>query len=189
MSHRPQLALTLGDERLATVEALAQGLLQEGKACRLITVFTWEPLEGFSAAGFKTTKAGETVLLRLSVANDADIFKKLSATKRNCIRQAERKGVQIKDTYDSQEIDELLDAFDEIHHKHRLPLRSRADLEALLKLDRNRKLFIAKAEDRVIAGTIIRFARRGLAEYSENVSLERMRHYHPNEVLLWHAIR
>ncbi len=189
MPHRPQLALTPGDERPAAVEALTRGLVQEGRACRLITIFAWEPLEGFSTAGFEITRAGGTVLLCLSEANDEGILQGFSATKRNCIRQAERKGVQIKDTYDSREIDELLEAFDDVHRKHRLPPRSRADLEALLKLESNRRLFIAKVEGRVIAGTIIRFVRGGLAEYSENVSLERMRHYHPNEALLWHAIR
>lgn len=178
MPHRPQLVLAKGDGRLPAEKALIQGLLQEGRSCRLITVYAWEPLEGFSAAGFETTETAGTFLLYLSGSAE-NLFQGISARKRTYIHQVKRKGVDIKDSYDIQDIDELLDVFNETHRRHRLPLRTRTELEALLKLDCNRKLFIARAEGRVIAATIIRFVRGGLAEYSENVSLERMRHYHP----------
>lgn len=188
MPHRPQLVLAKGDGRLPAEKALIQGLLQEGRSCRLITVYAWEPLEGFSAAGFETTETAGTFLLYLSGSAE-NLFQGISARKRTYIHQVKRKGVDIKDSYDIQDIDELLDVFNETHRRHRLPLRTRTELEALLKLDCNRKLFIARAEGRVIAATIIRFVRGGLAEYSENVSLERMRHYHPNEALLWETIQ
>lgn len=186
--HRPQLVLAAGDDRLAAEEALVHGSIQEGKECRLITVYSWTPLKAFSTAGFTTTKARNVFLLNLSRSED-ELFRGFSATKRNCIRQAERKGIEITSTYNDTDIEDLLEAFAETHGRHGLAPRSRADLEQLLKLERNRKLFIARAEGRVIAGTIIRFELSGLAEYSENVSLKWARRYYPNEALLWRAIQ
>ena len=126
--------------------------------------------------------------MNLSRSED-ELFRGFSATKRNCIHQAERKGIEITSTYNDTDIEDLLEAFAETHGRHGLAPRSRADLEQLLKLERNRKLFIARAEGRVIAGTIIRFELSGLAEYSENVSLKWARRYYPNEALLWRAIQ
>jgi len=186
--HRPQLILAEGDDRLAAEEALVHGSIQEGRDCRLITVYSWTPLKAFSTAGFTTTKAGNVFMLNLSRSED-ELFRGFSAAKRNRIRQAERKGIEITSTYNDRDLEDLLEAFAETHRRHGLAARSRADLEQLLKLERNRKLFVARVEGRVIAGSIVRFEPNGLAEGSENVSLERARRYRPNEALAWRAIQ
>jgi len=187
MPHRPQILVAAGRDRDDAEQALVRGLLREGRGCRLIAVHTWEPLPTFAAAGLTTTPVGGIYLLDLSVPEE-EIFMQFSATKRNCIRQAQRKGLTVQDVYDDEDLAAVKEAFDETRARHRLTPKSRADLERLLGLERNRRMFLAKVGGRAVAATIVRFERGGLAEYSENASLLSSRAYHPNEALLWHAV-
>ncbi len=188
MPHRPQLILANGETQSATEEALVRAIVHEAKKCRRVIVYSWNRLTEFEKAGFNVRPWADTLLLDLSKSNE-EIFERFSATKRNVIRQAERKGVEVASTYEDLELEQLLEAFRETATRHKLSAKSRTELKRLLQLQQNRKLFIAKVGDQVIAGTVIRFQVGGLAEYSENASLKSAWHYHPNETLLWHAIR
>ncbi|MGH9470145.1 MAG: GNAT family N-acetyltransferase, partial [Terriglobia bacterium] len=53
---------------------------------------------------------------------------------------------------------------------------------------RNRLLYLARQEGKIIAGTIIRWHPGGMVEYGRNNSLPEYLNLKPNDLLLWKAI-
>jgi hypothetical protein len=186
--HRPQCVVGADGSRSAAAD-LADAFLQCAEGSSLATIYLWEPNPSLAERGFRTVKGKGTFVLDLE-PTEAALFAEFSATKRNTIRQAERRGltVELADRYtDLTGLDRI---FRETDRRHGLPPRSREALRAVRAgLDPCRKLFVARRDGALVAATVIRYVRGGLAEYSENASDERAWPYRPNEALLWSSIR
>jgi hypothetical protein len=186
--HRPQVLLAPGHLRQVAEEALLRGLATRELASPVVTVYSWQPLARFMAAGYKLFPVDRTYVLDLAPPEE-EIFRRFSASKRRyCGSWAARHGIEISNKVSDGEWKQVLEVFNETQARHRITLWDRGDLERLRR-SANRAIFVARREDRVIAATIIRFLSGGLAEYSENASLKALRSLHPNEPLMWAAIR
>ena len=189
MPHRAQIALTPGPCRAAVEECLVNGLIALSNGHGVIRLYATEVLERTVARGFSAEKVDDTIVVDLQ-RSEPELFKSFAGRKQRDLRHAERSGLEIVETDDPDDLAALMPAVEETFRRHGLPVPSLDEIAALMKLKRNRRLFVAKANGRVIAGTVVRFEPGGLAEYSMNVSLrESRREFRPNDALLWAALR
>lgn len=187
---RPQLAVVAGPGRAAAEEALGRGLDQEAAGCRLAEVFSWEPVDGLARHGFRVQVGGDTNMLEGLQRSDEDLFRNFSETLRRYLRQGPRKGLEIVEYQNDDDLGQVVAIFNETHDRIGISRKTEGDWRRSLALTRNRRLFLARVKGEIIAATVVRFQAGGLAEYSENGSFARLRsEYHPNEALLWTAMR
>lgn len=184
---RPQISCDPTVDQAIVGEHLLQGLSEEARDAKLIEIHTWQPVEVWQAHRFKVLKQEAVVMLDLKLGADA-IFKQFVGTRRTDIRKAIKSGVEVFEATTSEDVA----AFYEIHcewsrHKGFTPMAVE-QLEEALKQRGNRRLFLARHEGRVIAGTILRFYQGGIAEYAANCSSAESLPLKPNDLLQWRAI-
>jgi len=188
---RPQLCVDKTACLAPTVDALAQGFLAEAGAAKLLTVYSWFPLEGFTHYGFRERTLEGVVVLDLTQGPEA-LFKQLDKKRRNCIRSAMRQPVEIAEA----STDEDIAAFHAVYSRWFGTTRKKIGGRKLsfeyfqqrFRLRENVRAFLARSEGQVIAGITLRFFPGGLVEYSNNSSLDAFLHLKPNDLLLWNAI-
>jgi hypothetical protein len=188
---RPQLCVDRTASAVATVETLAQGLLAEASAAKLLTVYSRVPLEGFTRYGFRERTLEGAVVLDLTQGPEA-LFRQLDKKRRNCIRSAMRQPVEIVEATTEEDIA----AFYAVYSRWFGTARKKIDGRKLsyefflqrYRLRENVRAFLARSEGQVIAGITLRFFPGGLVEYSNNSSLDEFLHLKPNDLLLWNAI-
>jgi Acetyltransferase (GNAT) domain len=188
---RPQICMDETADAAATGETLARGLLAEASAAKLLTVYSWSPLEGFARYGFRERALEGVVVLDLTQGPDA-LFKQLDKKRRNCIRSAMRQPVEIVEA--STDLD--IAAFYAVYSRWFGTARKKIDGHQLpyelfqqrYRLRENVRGFLASSAGQVIAGITLRFFPGGLVEYANNSSLDEFLHLKPNDLLLWNAI-
>jgi CelD/BcsL family acetyltransferase involved in cellulose biosynthesis len=188
---RPQLCVDKTAHLAATVDALAQGFLAEATSAKLLTVYSWFPLEGFTGYGFLERRLEGAVVLDLTQGPEA-LFKQLDKKRRNCIRSAMRQPVEITEAASEDDIA----AFHAVYCRWFGTTRKKIGGRRLsfeyfqerFSLRENVRAFLARYGGQVIAGTTLRFFPGGLVEYSNNSSLDEFLHLKPNDLLLWNAI-
>jgi hypothetical protein len=190
---RPQMALDKTADRLKTVAGLCEGLKAAGGAhLEAAEIFSWEPVAEFRELGFQEREyAGEqgTVVLDLSKGADA-LFKEFSQTRRNELRRAlKRNEVQISEVETLEELRELYQIHREWNARKGNEPDSFEDFEFAWRQKDYRRIFVAKFEGRIIAGSFYRFCRGGVIEYAANNSLAEFQKLRPNDLLGWHSIR
>lgn len=187
MFSRPQLTFRKGADAETAAAVILEGL--ESMDAELIDLYAWRQLSGLNATGSASTDATSVVMLDLTRGADT-LFAGFSQTRRNELRKAERQGlIRIKELESEDELAEMYD----IHCRwNRLKGHEPDTLEqmrtALGQRD-NRRVFIAKADGRVVAGSFYRFVKGGVVEYAANFSLPEFQRLRPNDVIGWHAIR
>jgi CelD/BcsL family acetyltransferase involved in cellulose biosynthesis len=184
---RPQIACDASADAEAVGELLLEGLMREAADAKLIEAHTWRPLESWRARKFKAQEQEAVVMLDLSLGADA-LFKQFNGTRRTDIRKAIKSGVEVFES----DAPEDFDAFYKIHcdwsrHKGFTPTPAEQLKRALAERD-SRRLFLARHEGRIVAGTIIRFYRSGVVEYAANCSDAESQRLKPNDLLQWRAI-
>lgn len=193
MFSRPQTVFRTDIDKDKAAAALLEGIRQmaNGKHA-LIDIFTWQPVEAFSENGMHSSPSNEStsvVMLDLAAGADA-IFAKFSQTRRNEIRKTIRQGlVEIKEL----ETDNELEAMYQIHcdwnaRKGNTPDTIEQMSTAVRQRD-NRRVFIAKVDEKVVAGSFYRFCPGGVVEYAANFSLPEYQRLRPNDLIGWHAIQ
>ena len=187
MQWRPQVACDPTADQKVVGERLRQGLMQEAARTKLIEIHTWRPMEGWRAHGFKALEQEAVVMLDLTSDADA-LFKQFAGTRRTDIRKAIKSGVEVFEAGTPEDFA----AFYEIHcdwsrHKGFTPTPAEQLKQALAQHD-NRRLFLARHEGRIIAGTVVRFTRGGIVEYAANCSSPESLRFKPNDLLQWRAI-
>lgn len=93
---RPQLCLDTKADTTTTLVSLAQGLLTEAGAAKLVTAYNWSsmPLDAFEPFGFRRRDLEGDVVLDLTRGPGA-LFKELHPSRRKNIRHAIKKGVEV----------------------------------------------------------------------------------------------
>jgi len=188
---RPQICVDKTADAAATAETLARGLLTEASTAKLLTVYSWFPLTGFTRYGFRERALEGVVVLDLTQGAEA-LFKQLGKKRRNCIRSAMRQPVEIFEAATEQDIT----AFYAVYSRWFGTARKKIDGQKLpfeffqqrFRLRENVRGFMARSAGQVIAGITLRFFPGGLVEYSNNSSLDEFLHLKPNDLLLWNAI-
>lgn len=185
LSTHPQLLLADGPQRHGVEKTLALSLLEEARQDSFVDVRSWHELTAFQELRFWSRKSNATYVIDLATDEDG-LFRRLAGKRRTGIRNALKKGLEVKEAT----VEDVLHFYEVLKVTHvRLGLGPPLPMDDLLAPESNRKLFVAMYEGRCIAGTIIRFSRSGLAEYSENASLSDFWQVNPNELLLWTAIK
>jgi hypothetical protein len=190
---RPQIAVDPAADVNAVLAALLQGLSKEAKRAKLLTVFSWPSLEltPFTAQGFRRRKTKGNVVLDLTHGADA-IFQQFPKDRRRNIRFAEKNAVTVRIAANHEDFLLAYDVYSAwMKAEHRGPKREHRtfqSFEAGQLLTRNRRLFMAELEGRVIAINTFRFHAGGLFESAANFSLNEFLHLKPNDLLQWRGI-
>ena len=190
---RPQFAIDKSFDVLKTAENLLEGLKETGgENLEVAEFFSWEPIREFEEIGFQTREYfGEqgTIILDLSKGADA-LFKDFSQTRRNELRKAIKQNkVQISEVENPDELRELYAIHCDWNERKGNTPDKFEDFEIAWKQKNYRKIFIAKHDGKVIAGSYYRFCPGGVVEYAANNSLTEFQKLRPNDLLGWHSIQ
>ena len=192
MFSRPQIVFGKNVNRESAASALLEGITEVSHSSKsLIEIYAWEELPQISVDGMQVRKSNDStsvVILELADGPDA-IFAKFSQTRRNEIRKAIKQNlVEIKQLETDTELDELY----QIHCDWNERKGNQADTIEQIKTSvgqtENRRVFIAKANGKVIAGSFYRFCSGVVVEYAANVSMPQFQRLRPNDLIGWHAI-
>lgn len=189
---RPQVSFAKDTDEKAVAKTMFEGLKEVGgDDGEFITLHSMEKIEAFEDLGFNVKKAEgsfEVIMLDLSVGSE-EIFKEFSQSRRSDIRKAMRQGkVQISQVETLEELEELHKIhIDWCKFKEVEPDTWEQFVTAWEQKDYMR-IFIAKTEGKIIAGSYFRFFEGTLVEYAANNSIPEYRKLRPNDLLVWNAI-
>jgi hypothetical protein len=189
---RPQVSIAENADSKAVGAAFAEALLTKAKKnAELINVNYAGKIGGFEEAGFSVKKAQgafEVMMLDLSAGADA-IFKNFSQSRRSDLRKAMRENkIQVSQIENLEELAE----FHQIHvawcaRKQNAP-NSWETMKGIYSQKDYQRIFIAKYDGKIIAGSLFRFYRKALMEYSANHSIPEYQRLRPNDLLVWKSI-
>ena len=193
MFSRPQMVFRRGvDRKKATAELLAGMSEIAGSSVKLIELYAWEPMSEFAAVGLSSRESNDTtsvVMLDLAAGADA-VFAGFSQTRRNEIRKGIKQGtVEIKQLETDRELAEIY----QIHcdwnaRKGHVP-DTLEQMRTAVGQTENRRVFIAKVDGKVVAGSFYRLCPGGVVEYAANFSMPEYQKLRPNDLIGWHAIK
>jgi hypothetical protein len=191
MFSRPQMVFREGLDREQAAGVLLKGVQELGSPS-IVDLYSWREIPGFVDGGMQMRASGletSVVVLDLKKGSDA-IFAKFSQTRRNEIRRAIKQGrVEIKELETDEELAQLY----EIHSKWNAlkgnPTDTLENMQTAASQRENRRIFIAKTDGNVIAGSFYRFCPGSMVEYAANFSLPEFQKLRPNDLIGWHAIQ
>lgn len=189
---RPQTAFRVGCDRERATRSLINGVLElGGDSLEQIKFSSWEPIDNISGLGFRSEAArrdDEVILLDLKKGKD-DIFKDFSQTRRNELRKVMKLNlIDVKEVETREELLQLYDIHKDWNRRKGHEPNSLEKFEQAIEQRDHRKVLIAIADGKVIAGSYFRFCRGGMVEYAANNSLELFQKLRPNDLLCWRAI-
>jgi hypothetical protein len=191
LSVRPQVCLRKDADQRLVSEALSQGLLQEAEGrAQLITLYTWSAMDGFQGEGYGLREcSGEkgTVALDLKKGPDA-LFKSFSENRRTNIRKAIKMGLEVSQLATEGEFKDFYEIYLGWCERKQNTAHPFEMMRHAFTLTNNRRLFIAKFENKVVAGVTLRFVPGGVIEYAANCSIQEDQKLRPNDVLHWRVI-
>ncbi len=190
---RPQMAFRNGVDHNDAARSLFDGFreLTNGRPS-LIEAHAWHPIKGMTTLDLGShSSTAETSVVMLDLAAGADpIFRGFSQTRRNELRRAERQGlVTVKEIETETELAELYEIHCDWNRRKGNQPEPFEKMQAAAEMGDSRRIFIALAEGRVIAGSFYRFYPGGVVEYAANFSLPEYHRLRPNDLIGWHAIR
>lgn len=183
---RPQICFDKEVDREAASEALTEGLLHEAGAEKLITFYSWVPLNNLSKHGYKSQKEEGVVMLDLTKGSD-ELFKRFAQTRRTDIRNAIKRGIEVVIASTRDEFKSYYEIYADWCRRKNTAPSSFELLEEALRLP-NRRLFLARYEGKTIAATIIRLYPGAMIEYAANSSLPEYLKLRPNDLLQWRVV-
>ena len=192
LSCRPQMAFRDKTDRGAAADALIAGLDEISDGRKLIELHSWSHVDELMRPDMTVKPStAETSVVMLDLAGGADaIFSQFSRNRRNNIRAAtKRSDVEIKELETDVELDELYQLHCEWNKRKGNPADTFERMQTATSLRENRRIFIAKTDGKVIAGSFFRFCPDGVVEYSANFSLQEDQKLRPNDLIVWHAIK
>ena len=116
------------------------------------------------------------------------LLKDFSANRRTNVRSAMKRGIGVAVATTRDEFQSYYEVYAHwCARKDQETLRYETFEEALM-LTKNRRLFLARFEGKVIAGVVIRLYPKGVIEYAANSSFEQNLKLKPNDLLHWRVI-
>lgn len=189
---RPQVAFAKDADELGVAKTMLEGLEKvSGDEGELITLHTLEKIDAFEELGFKAKKAEgsfEVIMLDLALGSE-EIFKNFSQSRRSDIRKAIRQNkMQISQVENLEELEELHKIHVDWCKVKEVEPDTWHDFVIAWKEKDYKRIFIAKTNEKIIAGSYFRFVKGGLVEYAANNSIPDYRNLRPNDLLVWKAI-
>ena len=189
---RPQVSISRDAEQYQVAKTLLDGLVElGGDDGELITLHISEAVPAFEELGFKVRKAEgsfEVVMLDLTLGAD-EIFKGFSQSRRSDIRKAIRQDkVRVSLVENLGELEELHKIHIDWCKSKEMEPNSWQVFKSAWEQKDYMRIFIAKHEEKIIAGSYFRFYPNSVAEYAANNSIPEYRKLRPNDLLVWRAI-
>ena len=192
MFSRPQLVFRDGIEQEKAAKALLRGIEElAGNSNFNIQIHSWHQIPRLGHGMQMRSSASETsvVVLDLSKGSEA-IFADFSQTRRNEIRRAQKQSiVEVKELETDEELAELYKIYSDWNVRKGNPSDTFEKMQIASAQRENRRIFIAKANQKVIAGSFYRYCPGGMVEYAANFSIPEFQKFRPNDLIGWHAIR
>ncbi len=193
MFSRPQMAFLRGIDREIAAAALLKGLDEIGvEPTNLVEIYAWEDMPEFKRLGMHTRVSNdETSIVMLDLAVGADtVFAGFSQTRRNEIRKAIKQAkLEIKQLETDEELAELYQIHCDWNERKGNIADTFEEMKTAVEQTENRRVFIAKTDGKVIAGSFYRFCPGSVVEYAGNFSMPEFQHLRPNDLIGWHAIK
>jgi hypothetical protein len=188
---RPQLCIDKTADTATTLKALACGFLHAASAAKLLTVYSWFPLESFTPYGFRERALEGAVVLDLR-RGAGTLFKQLDKKRRNCIRSAMRNSIEVFEVETERDIADFYSVYSRWFGTPRKKIDDQKlsfeFFQQRFRLRQNVRGFLARYKGQAIAGITLRFFGGGLVEYANNSSLDEFLYLKPNDLLVWNAI-
>ena len=191
LESRAQIALDGRYEANEILSALKRGVEEEARGCKLVQVYSWShlDLEPFEKTGYRKRRLTGNPVLDLSLGAET-LLKQFGTTHRRNIKLAAKQGVEVSEVSTREDFDAFYKVYDAwCTMKNLFKYPNELEWEVFQTTQNNRRLFVAKMDGKVIAGTTLRFCPGGLVEYSRNSSMPEFLHAKPNDLLMWHSIR
>jgi len=191
---RPQICADASADRAATLNALARGLLEEAGTADLVSVYTWPSLtlEPFQHFGFRRRQLQGDVILDLRRGSEA-LWKDLTPERRRNIRQAMKRGVQVRPMQDDSDIRAAYEAYLGWRRTSRKIIigdeMPAALFDKVCRMTANSYFLLAHHAGQVVGVSVFRFFPRGLVEFAANYSRDEFLHLNANALLQWEGIR
>jgi hypothetical protein len=187
---RVHIAVDESRDPAEALDLLLQGVKQESKGTAVVQIYSWKqlPLTPFVKAGYRKREFVGNPILDLSLGADALIANCGKSQRRN-IRFSAKNGVEIIEATTREEFDEFYSIYQRWCSVKQLAQYSKElEWEAFQTTQKNRSLFLARHEGRIIAGSFVRFYPGGLVECSRNSSLPEFQYLKPNDLLIGFTI-
>jgi hypothetical protein len=183
---RPQICFDRSVDLAAVSEALIAALSNEAKSDKVITFYSWVPLDTLAKHGYRCKQEEGVVMLDLTRGAD-ELFKQFSSTRRTDIRNTIKRGVEVVVAATRDDFKAYYEIYADWCRRKKIEPSSFEFVEEALGLP-NRRLFLARYEGKTIAGTIIRLYPGGMIEYAANSSLVEYLKFRPNDLLQWRIV-
>jgi len=189
---RPQVSIAKDADQTKIAEAFIKALLTMTKTGGdLINIHCASHIEGFENKGFTVKKATDTfevMTLDLSAGKDA-VFKGFSQSRRSDLRKTMRENqVQISQVETLEELAELYEIYLAWCEKKGNAANDRETFKQTYLQKDYRRIFIAKHDGKIIAGSYFRYYKKAFIEYAANNSLPEYQRLRPNDLLVWKSI-
>ena len=183
---RPQISLDNTADLAAVSDALVTGLLNEAGSEKLITVYSWIPLDTLSTYGYRCKQEEGVVMLDLTKGPD-ELFKQFAQSRRTDIRNAIKRGMEVVIAETHEEFKAYYEIYADWCRRKKITPHSFAVIEEASNLP-NRRVFLVRYERNFIAATIIRLYPGTMIEYAANSSLDGFLKFRPNDLLQWRIV-
>ena len=182
---RPQICFDKTVDLAAVSDALVAALLNEAGSDKVITLYSWVPLN-LSQHGYRCKQEEGVVMLDLTKGPD-ELFKGFAGTRRTDIRNAIKRGLEVVIADTRDEFRAYYEIYAEWCRRKTIAPSSFEVVEEALNLP-NRRLFVARYEREIIAATIVRLYPGAMIEYAANTSLVESLKLRPNDLLQWRIV-
>jgi hypothetical protein len=187
LSVRPQIALSRNADGPRTLQILLAGLVEKARSATLVDVFVWSDMAEWVDAHFLKRPHEGAVVMDLDRDSEA-MFRRLSSKRRADIKKAIKSGISVDAAVSRDDVSEFYVVHCEWARRKGQPIVEEEEFTETFALTANRRLLLARHEDRVIAGVVHRYFPGGVMEYAANNSLESALPLRPNDLLQWRAI-
>jgi hypothetical protein len=183
---RPQICFDKNVDLEGAADALVQGLSSEAGSQKLITFYSWVPLNNIARRGYQCQQEEGVVMLDLTRGAD-ELFKEFAQTRRTDIRNTIKRGLEVVIASTSEEFRTYYDMYADWCRRKRITPHPFKVVEEALNLQ-NRRLFLARYEGNAIAATIVRCYPQTMIEYAANSSYSDFLKFRPNDLLQWRIV-
>lgn len=190
---RPQISVCKASDQSHVAETLQRGFLElaDETDSELVTIFSHMKLPAFAENDFaeKQSTGGDEVLF-LDLSNGAKaVFKGFSQSRRSDLRKAMRENlIEISLLETEAELEELYQIHLDWSERKNLAPEPWEAMLVNLSEPNYRRIFVARYQNKIVAGSYFRFCPGGLFEYAANNSIPEYRHLRPNDLLVWRAL-
>jgi len=181
----PQIALLPGQDAGPVLARLIEGALGRGPRAGRTEICSWREMEAFAAAGFRCQELNGVVMIDLSQGPTA-LFRGFS--QRSNITKAMRSGLEVAQASSAEEFGAYWEIYARWSADRGFAVVPQVEFCELFARVDNRRLFLARYEGKIIAGSVVRFNRHGLLEYAANSSLPQFQQLRANDLLQWRII-